>query len=71
MLNQHEGTRYIRNGQLAEYLGVSAMTIWRWQRDPKLDFPQPSVVNGNCFTSLDEVDRWMRARVVSRAKKVA
>ena len=71
MSNQREGTRYVRNAQLAKYLDVSAMTVWRWQRDESLNFPQPRVINGNPFTDLDLVDEWMRTSVTRRAEKVA
>jgi hypothetical protein len=40
--------------------------LWRWQRDPKLNFPQPTVVNKYAYTDLNAVDAWMRARVVDR-----
>ncbi|HEY8126129.1 MAG TPA: hypothetical protein VIF88_12010 [Methylocystis sp.] len=58
--------RYIRNKALSEYLGVTPMTIFRWRRDPKLDFPQAAVVNGVEYTCLDEIDTWLKARVVNR-----
>lgn len=60
------GRRFARNKALAEYLDVSAMSVWRWQRDAKLNFPQPTIINGIAYTDLDAVDAWMRARVVSR-----
>jgi predicted DNA-binding transcriptional regulator AlpA len=69
MTNPQERVRYVRNGQLAQYLNVSPMTVFRWQRDPSLNFPQPSVINGNPFTSLDAVDAWMKKRVVNKAAK--
>ena len=38
------GRRWARNGALARYLGITTMTVWRWQRDADLGFPQPSRV---------------------------
>jgi predicted DNA-binding transcriptional regulator AlpA len=61
-----EKQRWVRNVALAEYFGVTTMTIWRWQRDPNLSFPQPSVVNGISFTDIEAVDQWMRQRVAKR-----
>jgi hypothetical protein len=49
-------------------LNVSAMCIWRWQRDPSLNFPQPTRINNIDYTDMNEIDAWMRARVVSRIK---
>jgi predicted DNA-binding transcriptional regulator AlpA len=57
--------KWLRNSELSRYLGVSAMTLWRWKRDPALNFPSPSVVNDIEYTSVDHVDKWMRQRIVS------
>jgi predicted DNA-binding transcriptional regulator AlpA len=34
-----ERRRWVRNGELAKYLGVSKMTIWRLKHVPGFDFP--------------------------------
>jgi hypothetical protein len=44
------------------------MTLWRWKRDPDLEFPQPSVVNKIEYTDLNLVDEWLITRRVDRAK---
>lgn len=62
--------RWVRNAALARYLDVSAMCIWRWQRDASLNFPQPTRINNIDYTNLNEVDDWMRSRVVRREKVV-
>jgi len=62
-------SRWIRNGQLAKYLGVSAMTLWRWRRDVTLNFPAASEINGIEFTDIDAVDEWMRERLVVKHKR--
>ncbi len=49
--------RFVRNKALAEYLGTTVMTIWRWRRDPKLNFPQATEINGVSYTDLDLVDQ--------------
>jgi predicted DNA-binding transcriptional regulator AlpA len=60
------GRRWATNTELAAYFGISVMTIWNWQRDPNIGFPQPSRVGRRDFTDLDEIDGWMRRRVVIR-----
>lgn len=60
--------RWARNTALARYLNVSAMCIWRWQRDPSLGFPQASRINNIDYTDLNEVDGWMRSRIVKHEK---
>ena len=46
--------------------GVTAMTIWRWQRDPKLAFPhRPSFVaenTGAATISMRGCAAWLPAR---------
>jgi predicted DNA-binding transcriptional regulator AlpA len=64
--------RWVRNTELAKYLNVSSMTLWRWQRDPAMGFPQPSNKIGEgrraiSYTNLNDVDAWMRSRVSRHA----
>lgn len=42
------------------------MCLWRWRRDPKLGFPQPTRINGISYTDRNAVDEWMRTRIVKR-----
>jgi predicted DNA-binding transcriptional regulator AlpA len=61
-----EPKRWLRNGELAKYLGVSKMTLWRWKHDPDhkdLKFPPAAEINDIEFNDLDKVDAWMEARV--------
>jgi excisionase family DNA binding protein len=61
--------RWVRNAELARYLNVSGMCLYRWVRDPELGFPQPSVIGKINYTNLNIIDQWMRERVVVRTKK--
>jgi predicted DNA-binding transcriptional regulator AlpA len=36
----------------------SHVTIWRWQRDPKLGFPKPMQINGLNYWRLTELLAW-------------
>jgi hypothetical protein len=48
--------------------GVSAMCVWRWQRDPRVQFPQPDVViNGRNYWFAGTIRRFN----AGRATKVA
>jgi hypothetical protein len=57
--------RWVRNTALARYLGVSIMTLWRWQHDPGMGFPQPIEIHGIKRTDLDRVDPWMESRAIN------
>ena len=58
--------RWVRNAALARYLNISAMCLWRWQRDESLGFPQPSKVGKTSYTDLNDVDAWMKKRIVAK-----
>jgi hypothetical protein len=44
-----------------------AMTIWRWERDPKLAFPPASVIHGRKYWNRNDIDTWMRRMATSKA----
>ena len=46
--------------QLAAMLGISAMSLWRWERDTKLNFPRPTVIHDRKYWSRAAVNKWMR-----------
>jgi predicted DNA-binding transcriptional regulator AlpA len=46
--------------------GVSAMTIWRWDRDSKLGFPPPIKINGRTYRSRQQLEEW-KANLLARA----
>jgi len=57
--------RCIRNGELAKYLGISKMYVWRLKNDPghkNYNFPKASKINGIEFNDVDKIDAWMEAR---------
>jgi predicted DNA-binding transcriptional regulator AlpA len=54
--------QWLSGTQVAAFFNVTVMTIWRWERDPKLDFPQPNLINDRKYWSRDSIDAWMRQR---------
>ena len=40
------------------YGGVSRNTLFRWQRDPELDFPRPVVIRGRHYWRVEELAAW-------------
>jgi predicted DNA-binding transcriptional regulator AlpA len=55
---------YVNSKQLRKIIPTSAMTLWRWQRDPKIAFPTPVKLgaDGRNYWWLPRVYKWMRDR---------
>src|SRR5262245_20605016 len=53
--------------------GVTSMTLYRWTRDPKLNFPQPVKINGRCYRRRREIEafkeRLLRQAIATRASQ--
>ncbi len=47
------------------YGGISDMTLWRWLRDPNLQFPKPIVINGRRYWRWDKLDAFDDAQAAS------
>jgi predicted DNA-binding transcriptional regulator AlpA len=65
---------WLPSAKLADFLNVSAMAIWRWERDPNLGFPRPTVIHGRKYWNRAEINSWMRSMATgkaSQAEKVA
>ncbi len=58
-------TEWLGGAQTADYLGVTTMPIWRWERDPTLAFPASTVIHGRKYRSRDDIDAWMRRMAAS------
>jgi hypothetical protein len=41
-------------------LHVTSMTLFRWDRDPRLNFPKPIKINGRKYRSRSALDAWIR-----------
>ena len=50
---------FIRPKALAEKLGVSTSTIWRWVKDSEMNFPQPIKLTPMITVfNASEIDAW-------------
>jgi predicted DNA-binding transcriptional regulator AlpA len=61
--------RFANVKDVAKYLGVTPMCLWRWRRNPELGFPQATEIGRTPRYDLNEIDQWMKQRVVDRSKK--
>jgi predicted DNA-binding transcriptional regulator AlpA len=65
----HE-TRLLPDSKVAARYGISHMTLWRWDRDPTLNFPKPVRIRGRKYRDegeLDAFDAAQRAEVNASA----
>lgn len=62
---------WLSGTRVAEFLGVSTMTIFRWQRNEQLNFPKPTIINTRKYWSRDAVETWMRKTATNKANKQA
>jgi predicted DNA-binding transcriptional regulator AlpA len=44
------------------HLSISDTTLWRWMRDPTLNFPKPTVTNGRNYFLRSDIEAWDRQR---------
>ena len=49
-----------------ERYGVSEMSIHRWLRDPRMNFPQPFYFGRFRYWRLGDLEAWERQRATSR-----
>ena len=70
MKNDHaDDNKYMSaKSVMARYDDRSDMTIYRWCRDPAMQFPQPVYFGRLRFWRIDELEAWERAQAAkSRA----
>jgi hypothetical protein len=44
------------------YGGISDMCLWRWLRDPNLDFPRPLIIRKRRYWQTGKLKAWERAQ---------
>ena len=50
---------------------VSETSLWRWERDPAMNFPIPILIGHRKFYRLCDIEAFERSRVRTNAKRVA
>jgi predicted DNA-binding transcriptional regulator AlpA len=61
-MSRTELSEWLGGAQLAALLGVTTMTLWRWQRDHDLEFPEPAIIRDRKYWRRDDVHKWMLRR---------
>jgi predicted DNA-binding transcriptional regulator AlpA len=53
---------YLTGPQVNERYSISAMTRWRWEKNPQLAFPAPLKINNRSYWQLASLQLWERNR---------
>jgi predicted DNA-binding transcriptional regulator AlpA len=61
------GKRLLPDPLVCRRYNVSAMTIWRWDHDPQLDFPKPIRIRGRKYRDEDALDAFDARMVATEA----
>jgi predicted DNA-binding transcriptional regulator AlpA len=56
---------YLTSRLVRSRYNCSDMSLWRWQRDPDLGFPEPLRINGRRLWKLADLEAWERRRAAS------
>ena len=55
----------IPGSKLRNLIGISAVTLWRWRRNKRANFPQATTINGRNYFSWAEVRAWLAGQTDS------
>jgi predicted DNA-binding transcriptional regulator AlpA len=67
-----DGDDYLPAPKVLKRYGISAPTLYRWTRNPTLQFPQPIKIgagNGRLFYRVAELVEWERKRAFERGAR--
>ena len=59
------GEQWITGPRLARHFNVTPMSIWRWLRDPKLGFPQPTQIRRRNFWRVADIREFEKRMVAA------
>lgn len=59
--------RYLTAPQVRQWYNVTDMTIWRWLKNPELQFPTPTVINRRRYWRERELVEWERKQAARAA----
>jgi predicted DNA-binding transcriptional regulator AlpA len=62
-------SEWLGGAQLRRMLGITGMTLWRWEKDPELNFPRPTIIRERKYWSRAAINEWMRNAAVSKARR--
>ncbi|MBY5533023.1 DNA-binding protein [Rhizobium leguminosarum] len=64
---EHSSREYLTGKQVATRYQITPVSLYRWERDQRLGFPQPMIVNRRKLFKIDELIAWERSRAKGAA----
>ncbi|ANM10377.1 MULTISPECIES: helix-turn-helix transcriptional regulator [unclassified Rhizobium] len=64
---EHSTREYLTGKQVATRYQITPVSLYRWERDERLGFPQPMIVNRRKLFKVDELVAWERSRAKGAA----
>jgi predicted DNA-binding transcriptional regulator AlpA len=58
-----EQDQFVPDPQVCKEFGISAMTLWRWDRDEELDFPPPVKIRKKNYRSRQQLEQFKQRMV--------
>lgn len=57
-MTNDQGDSYLTGPMVNKRFNISAMTRWRWERNPQLAFPTPIKINTRSYWQLAALQLW-------------
>jgi predicted DNA-binding transcriptional regulator AlpA len=57
-MTNDQSDSYLTGPMVNKRFNISAMTRWRWERDPRLSFPPPLKINNRSYWQLAALQLW-------------
>jgi hypothetical protein len=58
---------YLTSADVIERYRISHMSLYRWTKNPNMDFPKPMVINRRKLWKAEELENWEKAKAKGAA----
>jgi hypothetical protein len=63
MLKDHESIGLVPDCEVLKEFDITPMTLWRWDRDPKLDFPPAIYIRKRKFRERKKLEEFKKRMI--------
>ncbi|MBY3361261.1 MULTISPECIES: DNA-binding protein [Rhizobium] len=67
MKQEHVAHEYLTGKQVAHRYQIAPISLYRWERDERLGFPRPMIINRRKLFKVEELVAWERGRAKERS----